>query len=327
MNTNLKNKLTIKKELKFNKNGKFKILMMSDIQETLAYDKRTLDGMNKLIEKEKPDLVILGGDNCDGTVLKTEQELRDYIKIFSEPMESKKIPWAHVFGNHDHDIEIDDIQKTKIYEEYEYCISKHTEDIYGTTNFVLPIKHSNKNEIAFNIWGLDSNNQIITANIPIDENMKQLNKPSMSCKWDIIHFDQQMWYWNSSKEIEEYCNKKINGMLFMHIPPWEFQYIVDNPEYTNASGSMDEIMKIGMFNSGIFSTILQRNDIKCIACGHSHNDCFEGDFCGIKMCLDACAGYSPYGIDSLRGGRIFEIDEKNTNNIKTYMVHYEEINI
>ena len=97
--------------------------MMSDIQETLAYDKRTLDGMNKLIEKEKPDLVILGGDNCDGTVLKTEQELRDYIKIFSEPMESKKIPWAHVFGNHDHDIEIDDIQKTKIYEEYEYCIS------------------------------------------------------------------------------------------------------------------------------------------------------------------------------------------------------------
>ena len=125
MNTNLKNNLTIKKELKFNKNGKFKILMMSDIQETLAYDKRTLDGMNKLIEKEKPDLVILGGDNCDGTVLKTEQELRDYIKIFSEPMESKKIPWAHVFGNHDHDIEIDDIQKTKIYEEYEYCISNN----------------------------------------------------------------------------------------------------------------------------------------------------------------------------------------------------------
>ena len=32
MNTNLKNNLTIKKELKFNKNGKFKILMMSDIQ-------------------------------------------------------------------------------------------------------------------------------------------------------------------------------------------------------------------------------------------------------------------------------------------------------
>lgn len=90
--------------------------------------------------------------------------------MFSAPMESRKIPWAHVFGNHDHDIDVDDIKKTKIYEEYEYCISKHTENIYGTTNFVLPIKYSNKNEIAFNIWGLDSNNLIANTNMPIDEN-------------------------------------------------------------------------------------------------------------------------------------------------------------
>ena len=39
MNTNLKNNLTLKQELKFNPNGKFKILMLSDIQETLDYDK------------------------------------------------------------------------------------------------------------------------------------------------------------------------------------------------------------------------------------------------------------------------------------------------
>ena len=145
MDINLANNLLLKKDLRFNSNGKLKILMLSDIQETLNYDKRTLDGMNKIIEIEKPDLVILGGDNCDGTVLKTEEELRKYLDIFSTPMESRKIPWAHVFGNHDHDIELDDIKKTKLYEEYEYCISKHTDNIYGTTNFVLPIKYSNKN--------------------------------------------------------------------------------------------------------------------------------------------------------------------------------------
>lgn len=325
MEDNLQKNLTLKHELKFDTNGQFKILMMSDIQETLNYDLRTLENMNKLIEKVNPNLVILGGDNCDGTVLKTEDELRKYLDIFSTPMEKRKIPWAHVFGNHDHDIEIDDIKKTKIYEEYNFCISKHTENIYGTTNFVLPIKYSNKNEIAFNVWGLDSNNLISETDIAIDKNINLIKKPSMSCKWDILHFDQLMWYWNSSIEIENYCNRKINSILFMHIPPWEFQYIVENPQYTNANGSMKEIMKIGMFNSGIFSTILQRNDIKCIACGHSHDDCFEGDFCGIKMCLDACAGYSPYGTDELRGGRVFEINENNTNIIKTYMVHYKDL--
>lgn len=325
MNNNLKNNLLLKHELRFNSDGNFKILMMSDIQETLNYDKRTLISIDKLVEAQKPDLVILGGDNCDGTVLKTEEELRKYLNIFSTPMENRKIPWAHVFGNHDHDIEVDDIRKTKIYEEYKYCISKHTEDIYGTTNFVLPIKHSNKDEIAFNIWGLDTNNLMTSADIKIDKNINLMKRPSMSCRWDILHFEQLMWYWNSSIEFEKYCNRKINGILFMHIPPYEFQYIVENPEYTNAKGNMKEVMKIGMFNSGIFSTVLQRNDIKCIACGHSHNDCFEGDFCGIKMCLDACAGYRPYGTDELRGGRIFEINENNTNNINTYMIHYKDL--
>ena len=234
MDSNLESNLFLKKELKFNSSGKFKILTLSDIQETLNYDKRTLEGINRIIKTEKPDLVILGGDNCDGTVLKTEDELRKYLDIFSEPMESRKILWAHIFGNHDHNIELDEKKKTKIYEEYKYCISKHTENIYGTTNFVLPIKYSNKNEIAFNIWGIDSNNLIVNSNITIDKNMNLMKKPSMSCRWDIVHFEQLMWYWNSSKQIEKYCNKKVNGILFMHIPPWEFQYIVENPQHTNA---------------------------------------------------------------------------------------------
>lgn len=234
MNTNLKDNLLLKHELRFNSNGKLRILMLSDIQETLDYDNRTLIGIEKIIETEKPDLVMLGGDNCDGIILKTEEELRKYLDIFSKPMENRKIPWAHVFGNHDHDVDIDDMQKTKIYEEYQYCISKHTENTYGTTNFVLPVKYSNKNEIAFNIWGLDSNNLIANTNIQIDKNMNLMKKPEISCRWDFLHFEQLMWYWNSSKEIEKYCNKKINGILFMHIPPWEFQYIVENPKYTNA---------------------------------------------------------------------------------------------
>lgn len=241
---NIEKNLYSKIPLKFNKNGKFKILMLSDIQETLNYDKRTLNNMNKIIKNTNPDLVVLGGDNCDGTVLKTETELKDYLDIFLAPMEKIKIPYIHVFGNHDHDISIDDIKKTKLYEKYNYCISKHTENIYGTTNFVIPIYDSSANKIAFNIWGLDSNNQIKDTNLIIDKNINLMNKPKMSCRWDFLHFEQLMWYWNSSKELEEYCNKKINGILFMHIPPWEFQYIVDNPEYTNAKGSMIEQMKI-----------------------------------------------------------------------------------
>lgn len=36
-------------------------------------------------------------------------------------------------------------------------------------------------------------------------------------------------------------------------------------------------------------------------------------------------GYSLYGTDEIRGGRVFEIDEKNTENINTYMVYYKDL--
>ena len=134
-----------------------------------------------------------------------------------------------------------------------------------------------------------------------------------------------MWYWNSSKELEEYNKKKANGILFMHVPAWEFQYIVDNMEQTGGKGSTFERMTLGKFNSGIFAAIMQRADIKCIACGHSHNDTFEGTYCGVKMCMDGSAGYSSYGKLELKGGRVFVIDENNTDKIETYMVHYKDL--
>lgn len=326
MQSRLAENLYSKHELRFNKNGKFKILMMSDIQETLDYNPRTLADMHRLVEKVQPDLVILGGDNCNGKVIKTKEELEKYLDIFSAPMEDRCIPWAHVFGNHDHDIDqVDDYEKARMHEALAYCVSKHTEDIYGTTNFVLPVKHSYNDEIAYTVWGLDTNRKINDTDLAVHEEMKPMKRPVPAERWDILHFDQLMWYWNSSKEIEMHCGRQVHGIMFMHIAPWEFQYIVDNPEMTGCMGSTVETMLLGAFNSGIFATILQRKDVKCIACGHSHDDCFQGKFCGITMTLDACAGYSPYGTDEIRGGRVFEIDEEDTSDVHTYMVHYKDL--
>lgn len=325
MTANLSHNLFSKHQLKFGDNGKFKILMISDIQETLDYDVRSLENIDKLVEHTSPDLVVICGDICNHSKIKTEEELKAYLDIFTSPMEKRRIPWAHVFGNHDHDVPVDDLKMAEIYESYPYCISKHTSEIYGTTNFVIPIKHSNNDDIAFNVWGMDTNNCFKDFNAQYADELKPLKKPYNASIWDIVHFEQLMWYWNSSKELEDYCNSRVNGMMFTHIAPWEFQIALDNVEQTGTHGNMAERMDLGLFNSGLFSTILQRGDIKCIACGHTHKDDFCGSLCGVTFCLDACAGYSPYGIDDLRGGRCFEIDENDTSSIKTHMIHYSEL--
>lgn len=316
-----------KHTLKFNEDGHFKILMMSDIQEPLNYDPRTLDCMDRLIEKERPDFVMLGGDNCNGLVMHTPDELKAYLDIFSVPMEKRKIPWAHVFGNHDHDMKFDDLTKTKIYEQYPYCVSKHTDGMKGTTNYVLPIYTSSEDRIAFHLWALDSNNSIKDTFKELDfkRDIRPLKRTPVAAPSDIVGFEQLMWYWNTSKKLEEHNGALVNGLLFMHVAPWEFLYIMENPEQTGGVGSMVENMGLGTFNSGLFSTILQRGDIKCIACGHTHKNDFVGTFCGVKMCLDACAGYSPYGIDELRGGRVFILNENDPADIQTYMSAYQNL--
>lgn len=321
----LEENLRCKHELRFKEDGTFKILMMSDIQETLEYDERTLRDMDRLVQQEQPDLVLLGGDICNGLVLRTEPELVEYLDIFMQPMEKRGIAWAHVFGNHDHDIEFDDLRKTLLYERYEHCVSKHTEGIHGTTNFMLPILSSKSAEVAFAVWAMDTGNRIEETHMHCEQDFESFKKPVMQSVWDMIHFDQLMWYWNGSLELERHCGKTVHGMMLMHIAPWEFQFIVDNPQKTGGQGSMVENMGLSMYNSGLFATLLQRGDVHCIACGHSHEDCFEGTYAGIKMCLDACAGYSPYGIDGLRGGRVFILHEEQLDRIDTHMVHYHDL--
>lgn len=323
---NLEYNLYTKHPLRFGADGRFKILQVSDIQENLNYDARSLDGFQRLLDAESPDLVVLGGDNCDGHKLQDGDELRTYLDIFAAPLETRKIPWAHVFGNHDHDLKMDDVEQTEIYEGYDYCVSKHTVGIGGVTNFVLPVLASDSDSIAYAVWGLDTGNCLHNSDIPHARELFSFPKrPYNSDCWDILRFEQLMWYWNSSVELERYAGRKIDGAMFMHIAPWEFQLAVDNADVAGTVGNTGERMSLGGLNSGLFAAVLERGDIRAISCGHSHEDCFEAMICGISVSLDACGGYSPYGIDELRGGRVFVIDEKNTSAVETYMRHYSEL--
>lgn len=53
-------------DMKFNKNGKFKIMQITDIQEIYNVTPDTLKLLENAVEKEKPDLVIYTGDQIKG---------------------------------------------------------------------------------------------------------------------------------------------------------------------------------------------------------------------------------------------------------------------
>ena len=70
-----------KSVLKFREDGTFRVVMMSDLQESAKYDPRSLRSVEVLLDECDPDLVVLGGDNCYGPEINSEQDLVDFLNI------------------------------------------------------------------------------------------------------------------------------------------------------------------------------------------------------------------------------------------------------
>ena len=86
--------------IRFNSNGKLKILHIADTH--LANDKHfdsSIWVIANACDVEKPDLVVLTGDNTKP--YETEEETKKLINALMNIFESRNIPVAVTFGNHD----------------------------------------------------------------------------------------------------------------------------------------------------------------------------------------------------------------------------------
>lgn len=277
MNSTLEYNLYTKRRLEFNSDGRFRILMMSDVQERANFDPETFRMIERLIDRTSPDLIVFGGDNVYGPDVPGEADFEAFLSVFTRPMEERGIAWAHVFGNHDHDLTISATDQQKAYEAFPCCVSKHTEGIGGVTNFVLPIYRRGSDNIAFNVWGIDTNRgpEDLIRDFALSAPLGVPNAPVGQGGFGMPYFEQLMWYWNSSVELETHNGGKIPGLMCMHTAPYEYITAAANPVETSLKGTSYECLGCGPFNSGIFAEILQRGDIRCICCGHTHQNDFE----------------------------------------------------
>ncbi len=316
-------------DLRF-KNGKFRILCVSDVHGVKDYDTRVMRDLDAIVGKENPDLVLFLGDNVWRDGAETPETLRNFITALVKPLNERGIPWAHVFGNHDAEKGFPVKDQQPVYEAIEGCLSTAgPEDISGTGNWVLQIKDEKGEKTVFNVWGLDSGRNIgeflEDYGFPRDARLARLEDPFYtSSGYDVIRFDQIMWYWNTSKQIEAENGQKVPGMMAFHIALPEYVVLHRNPAQTKYKGTMRETNGSGPVNTGLFAAMVQRGDIKTVVCGHDHiNDC-EGEYLDIRLTYDAGLGYDGYCAGDLRGGRIVEIDEADPWHVKTYMVRSSE---
>ncbi len=331
--------------LKFGDDGKFRILHITDIHDVEpemdddenreipeSRDKETINVIEKLVEKTKPDLVVFGGDNISGYWEEfTYDFVQSTIKKITDPITKRNIPLCVVFGNHDGEEGFHTEFQMMQYMEYSNCRSNLNDaDVYGCGNCCVTIKNSKDDKDAFAIWLIDSNDY-------------QRNSEG-GLSYDCVHSDQIAWYEKRSAELKEANGgKPLPAILFQHMPVQQendgFAEVTADDDYTfERDGKFfkfgHEIIE-GRIRETPCPPSLENNhreqfeswkkcgDIVAAFFGHDHVNDFHIKIDGISLYQTLGAGYFTYGKE--RGGRLIVLDENEPENIYSETIEIERI--
>jgi hypothetical protein len=293
-------------DLKFNGNGKFKIVQFTDIHYVTGREgtKESLRVMNRVLDAEKPDFVIFTGDIITCSPQKPGWD--DVLNVVI----NRQIPYAVILGNHDdeHDWtrkQIMDYVVTK-----PYCLSQiGPDDIKGTGNFILEVKNKEEKP-GLLLYCLDSN---------------AYNKIGKQKGYDWIGFDQIDWYRkNSLSYTRKNEGKPCPALAFFHIPLQEYTLLQDttkNNYVKNAPvfGIRAEKECPGMINTGMFAAMVECGDVMGVFAGHDHDNDYIGYLNGISLAYGRFTGNSENIYNSIGvGARIIELQE-NQRSFETWI--------
>ena len=347
--------------LRFRADGTFRILQITDTQDDHNIDFRTPALIREAILREDPDLVVCSGDCITGGAIASDQHVRDAIDAVFGPVEEAGVPFIVAFGNHDEDAyargdapNMGEAAQLEYYRNNFTCNINQPDDpdVTGDGDMVTFVYGSDKKgngprDAKLAIWAIDSGRyspgEIGGQNIRYNDN-----------GWDWIRQDQVDWYKRTSEEIERANKGKVPGIMFFHIPLFEFETMwsvdqglfpsgdVPNPDPAADPGTVylpkeegrhrveeerHECVCTGPLNSGLYAAAAERGDVMGMFVGHDHVNNYVGDYHGILLGYGASTGFGTYGLGGsqrhrLRGVRVHDFHEDDVTgyvtNLQTY---------
>ena len=310
--------------IRFNSDGKLKILHIADTH--LNYDKHfdaSVWVIAEACDVEKPDLVVLTGDNThpDDDPEKTKNLINALMNIF----ESRNIPVAVTFGNHD--AEKGPMTRADIMEYYKTfsCVitAEDADAFHNCATFNIPVLASDSDNVNFNIWVFDSGDY--------DEDEPR--------HYDRVRTEQIEWYKETSAKLrEDNGGETVNSVVFQHIivpeiydvlkkldskQPYSVKRIYNEEEIyafdenqTNY-GTLNEKPCPGYYNDGQFDALVENGDVLAMFTGHDHTNAFGVRNQNIDIYTSPMTRYKGLSYTTQYGYRVVEIDENDTSTYET----------
>ena len=303
-----------------------KIMMFTDIHLGGGFwsykkDLKTIKEVITMLQKEKPDLVILDGDNTfavpgplysGGGTLNNYMVAHDVINIFNH----EGVYFSTVFGNHDTEVfgytGREKLGKLYMKDRFEYCIfdQNYTDGgkLPSVTNQIMLVKNTS-GKITKAILLIDSNAYV-------DDSIKAV----LEWNYDIIRDEQVDW---ASEAIEDLgCPKTV---AFFHIPTSEFRIAYedlaangfrDTEDTKYISGVWDELIDETTHSRIWHGGITKEGPLEDIdrffeIMGPAGDDVLEACYCGHDHVNNAWVNYK--GVDLIYGYSIDNLAYKDIN--------------
>ncbi len=324
-----------KMKLQF-KNGKFKILVIADLQDTNTPQKESIDMLTGALDLTRPNLVVFLGDNIAGDFRGVNKEkVKEALRCAFTPTDERQIPFAFVFGNHDCEGLTNKENKMTEIEAKEYilavaksfknCVSERGTDKKSVCNFALPILSDNKT--VFNLYFLDSGTYAPDGG------------------YGYVNDNQIKWYEKKSEDLRiANSGKNVPSILFQHIVvPEVYSLFKESKIYLPKSvkgqtklykhfyrkskdilsGDIREAPCCADVRHGEFQAWKNEGDILCAVFGHDHVNDFSGYVDDILMQAIPAAGYYSYG--NHHGVGLITIPENNPAAFKIEIILSKDI--
>ena len=315
-------------EIRFSDDGKFRIMHVTDTHLEEYNLEASVWAIGEACDIEKPDIVIITGDNVQNC--NDPADTKKLIDGLMNVFESRNIPVAVTFGNHDSESGAMSREELMAYYNIFSC-SVSVDDgeaLSGCGTYNIPVVSSDGEKVKFNLWVFDSNDYDDEGNY--------------SC----VQADQVEWYKKKSDELKAANGGEIvYSLAFQHIIVSEVfdglkkidseelfsvrniytdEYFVFDPEVVNY-GTLMEKPCPGYDNFGQFDAMVEKGDVLGMFTGHDHTNAFGVTYKGIVLSESLSTRYNGDRYSTQYGYRILEIDENDTSVFTSRVVHWYDI--
>lgn len=274
--------------LKFRSDGTFKIVQITDMHIDLQEGQSDVcfQLIKDAVERENPDLIVFTGD------LITEYHPEKTWRYFVEQVEKENVYWTMIFGNHDHEQGMTHEEIFDIVSQASHCLVDAGK-VKGCGNFVLPIKSSQSDTIAFGLYFLDTHGNCEEKGVG-------------GYQW--VDFSQIDWF------IKESSLRSCLSLVFLHIPLPEYNDVLKS----KIVGEKGEDICSPRLNSGLFTALKEAGNVLGVFSGHDHENDFVGLYYDIALAYGRVgAGKNAYG--SLMPGMRVIVLKEGVRDFETYV--------